>query len=167
MSSYKITVQATTEPVTLAEAKAQLRVDHTDEDTLINQYIKAARQHAERFTGLSLAAQTVQLVYTGSDLTIELPLSPVASIASVTDGTNALEYTSDLLAIPATVTLTTVPVGMVASYVTSPLVEADIKLAMMLLIHAMYDNRGMPEQVVIERIEEAYLRTHRVTKGMA
>lgn len=167
MSSFKITVQATTEPVTLAEAKAQLRVDHTDEDTLIAQYIKAARQHAERFTGLSLAAQTVQLVYTGEDLTIPLPLSPVASITSVTDGTDALEYTADLLAIPATVTLTTVPVGMVATYVTSPLVEADIKLALMLLIHAMYDTRGMPEQVVIERIEEAYLRTHRVTKGMA
>lgn len=168
MSSYKITVQATTEPITLAEAKAQLRVDHTDEDTLITTYIKAARQHAERFTGLSLAAQTLQAVYVGEDLSIPLPLSPVASITSVTDGTTAVEYTADLDSVPAMVTVTTMPEKLVTTYVTNAsMVETDIKLALLLLINHMYDNRGMVESMTVERIEEAYLRHHRVAKGMA
>jgi hypothetical protein len=45
--------------------------------------------------------------------------------------------------------------------------EQDINLAMLLLINHMYDNRGMVESMTVERIEEAYLRHHRVAKGMA
>lgn len=46
----------TAEPFELTEAKAFLRVFHTDEDDLIESLIVAARQHAEAYTGRSFIA---------------------------------------------------------------------------------------------------------------
>ncbi len=41
-----------TSPVSLAEAKAHLRVGHTDEDTTIQTYIDAATAHLDGWTGI-------------------------------------------------------------------------------------------------------------------
>lgn len=54
-----------TEPITLAEAKAHLRVDLTDDDALITALIVAARQYAESETGRSLITQSWRLVLDG------------------------------------------------------------------------------------------------------
>jgi hypothetical protein len=181
MASYKITTQATVEPLTLEEVKLHLRVDHDDEDSMIGLYMKAARQHAERFLGLSLAAQSVRYVLTNNELprdewlmyeprrpnVIELPLSPVATIESVTDGVNPYTHTANLLVFPATVEVESIPDTLVISYTTTPLVEEDIRLALLLIIHTMYETRGAPEPDTLDRISEAYLRAHRVDKGMA
>lgn len=48
----------TEEPVSLAEAKAHLRVLSSDEDTLIESLIVAAREYAEIFTGRAFITQT-------------------------------------------------------------------------------------------------------------
>ena len=48
----------TAEPVTLAEAKLHLRVDGTDEDTLITMLISSARTHAENVCRRSFMTQT-------------------------------------------------------------------------------------------------------------
>jgi hypothetical protein len=181
MASYKITTQATVEPLTLAEVKLHLRVDHDDEDSMIGLYMKAARQHAERFLGLSLAAQSVQYVLANNETPrdewrmyeprqpniIELPLSPVASIESVTDGVDPYDHTANLLIFPATIRCESIPEVLVIDYTTEPLVEEDIRLALLLIIHTMYETRGAPEPDTLDRISEAYLRAHRVNKGMA
>lgn len=60
-------VPPATEPLTLAEAKAHLRVDVdvTDDDALITALIVAARQYAESETGRSLITQSWRLVLDG------------------------------------------------------------------------------------------------------
>lgn len=50
------------EPLSLTEAKAFLRVEHSDDDTLIAALIAAARGHVEAFARCALIAQTWRLV---------------------------------------------------------------------------------------------------------
>ena len=52
----------TAEPVTLAEAKAWLRVDTTDEDATISTLIDSARENVEATTRLRLMAQGWRIV---------------------------------------------------------------------------------------------------------
>ena len=49
-----------TEPVTLDEAKAWLKVDFDDEDTLIENLITGVREKIEEFTGLALVEKTIE-----------------------------------------------------------------------------------------------------------
>jgi uncharacterized phiE125 gp8 family phage protein len=58
--SVTVTVAPTAEPVTLAEARAHLRLDHNDEDGLLAGYLLAARQHIEGETRRALSQQTLQ-----------------------------------------------------------------------------------------------------------
>lgn len=51
-----VLVAPTVEPVDLAEAKAHLRLVHSDDDALVGSLISAAREHVERHTGRALAA---------------------------------------------------------------------------------------------------------------
>lgn len=55
------TVDPTSEPVTLQEARDQCRLDDDVEDALISEYIAAARDYCEKVTGLPLMPQTVTL----------------------------------------------------------------------------------------------------------
>jgi Phage gp6-like head-tail connector protein len=61
MPAFVLVTPPTGEPITLAEAKAHLRVDHSADDTLITAYITAARQAIEHYTGRALMTQTWRL----------------------------------------------------------------------------------------------------------
>jgi uncharacterized phiE125 gp8 family phage protein len=75
-------------PITLAEAKAHCRVDHTDDDVLIGGLIAAATQHLDGrrgYLGRCLMTQSweyrVHCFPYGDP--IELPLPPLVSVESV------------------------------------------------------------------------------------
>lgn len=72
------------EPVTLTEAKLYMRIDNTDDDTLITDLITAARQTCESWLRRSLINQTWKLVFDyGIPPLVGLPMGPVNSISSV------------------------------------------------------------------------------------
>ena len=58
--AWKVTAQPSKEPLTLTEAKMHLKVTYNNEDTLITAMIIAAREEAEKYTGLALLEQTIE-----------------------------------------------------------------------------------------------------------
>lgn len=78
---YTVTNKADNLPITLSEAKSYLKVDHDDDDTLIDQLTRAATEFVESTLGYALITQTIKAVY--DDWEIVLPLSNVQSVTSV------------------------------------------------------------------------------------
>lgn len=73
------------EPLSLAEAKAHLRLDGSDEDALLSSLIRAAREHLERATGLCLIHQTWRLYldkWPDGDV-IQIGKGPVQTIETI------------------------------------------------------------------------------------
>lgn len=82
--TMNITVLArgSAEPVLLAEAKLHLRVDVTDDDTIISAMIGAARDLVERYTGRTLIYTCYRLTLDAWPYDIELPRSPAVEAAA-------------------------------------------------------------------------------------
>lgn len=153
------------EPVTLAEAKAHLRVDGTDEETLISSLIVATRQYAERYMRRALINQTWRYDADQFEDRIQLWPAPVSSITSVTYVDSAgstvtvssSDYQADLAAEPAILmpsyaaavwplarpsSLGSIRVTFVAGYGSSASsVPTGIKQAILLLIGHWFANR--------------------------
>jgi uncharacterized phiE125 gp8 family phage protein len=53
-----VDTEPTVEPITLTEAKEQLRIDHSDHDTMITGLIQAAREHIESMCARAIVQQT-------------------------------------------------------------------------------------------------------------
>ena len=61
--TYRVTVEPTTEPVTLADMQDYIRVDAGDDDTQITSLISNARKYCEEVTGRAFATQTIVCQY--------------------------------------------------------------------------------------------------------
>lgn len=150
------------EPVTLAEAKAHLRVQHTDEDSYISALIVAATRHVEKVLSKSLMERTWRLTMDAFSDAIELPRGPVQSVTSVTytdaDGVTqtvpASDYTVDLISHRQWVVrnsdatwptpldaVNVVSVEYVAGFDTLPAEYEDLKHAIFLLVGHFYHSR--------------------------
>lgn len=74
-------------PITLARAKEHLRVDHDDEDTIIQAYIEAATNLAENYIGRSLVDTSFDLHQDSFGVLatspIEIPRSPLLSVDAI------------------------------------------------------------------------------------
>lgn len=88
MNEYQVRVitPPTVEPVSLAECKIDLRVDHDADDSLITGLIAAARQEAEELSRRALINRTLELSMRGwpCDNCIQLPYPPLVSVTSIT-----------------------------------------------------------------------------------
>lgn len=87
MSRYglQVTTPPATEPVTLAEAKAHLRLETTADDTYVTSLITLARQFLETLANRAFITQTLTMTFacwpTGSF--IKLPRAPALNITSI------------------------------------------------------------------------------------
>lgn len=155
----------TAEPVSLAEAKAHLRVAHASEDTLISTLIKAARLHVEATLGRALVTQTWDfwLPAWPESGVLELPRPPLQSVTYVKyrdlDGVTQTLSTGDYVVVapgivgtveeapgatwPSTQTHPqAVNVRFVAGFGDAETVPDDIRCALLLIVEHLYRNRG-------------------------
>lgn len=166
--ALSVVTAPTEEPVTLAEAKAHLRVDGSDEDTLISSLIMAARDVCEAHARRAFVTQTLKMSFDGwsSDSYFKLMRPPLASVTHVkyydsTDTLNTMpsgDYVVDTalgrvwLADDASWPSATLRVGMpveityIAGYGNADAVPQRYKQAMLLLIGHWHENR---EQAVV------------------
>jgi uncharacterized phiE125 gp8 family phage protein len=85
------TVAPAVEPVSLDDAKAQLRIGHDSEDDLIAGLIRAARDEVEAQTGLALITQSWRLTRDcwprgGRISLLRAPVSQILSVTTYDDG---------------------------------------------------------------------------------
>ena len=165
--TIQIVTPPASEPLTLAEVKEFLRVDHSDDDATLAIFITAARQLCESYTRLALMPTTFEEYfddfpqYTGTFKDeIRLSRSPVSAVTYVKyiDGNettitaNAADYKIDTISRPARIspdngwfgtyeTINAVFVRYVAGFADAASVPAPLKHGMMLVIGDMYENR--------------------------
>jgi len=178
MSSYQITVQPATEPITLVEAKAQLRVDFTYEDDYINTLITTARKYCESYTNRVFITQTWRQNEDYFTNPIKLKVNPIVSLTSLKyyDTNEAQQTITDL---PANFqkdflsdvgsiyegltnafpsigdTINPIEIITVCGYGAAADVPLDIKHAIKLLVSHFYENRegvNVPMQSIATQI---------------
>jgi len=83
--TIRIVTPPTSEPVTIAEAKAQLHIGASDDahDTELAAFIAAAREEWERDTSAALINRTIEHRLPAFQDTIKLTVLPVVTVASV------------------------------------------------------------------------------------
>lgn len=162
----KVKTAPTVEPLTVAEAKLHLRVDHADEDATIERMIVAVREYAEKYLRRSLISTTLQLYLdafpSSRSGAIYLPRGPVSSVVSVgyTDTTGAActvaSYQSDLVSEPARLlpayddfwpdtreVVNAVVVEYVAGYgAAATAVPQRIRAGLLVALSDLFENRG-------------------------
>lgn len=168
--ALKLITPATALAVSLAEAKLHLRVDASDDDTLISAYITAATELAEQATGCAIMPQTWELTLDAFPAAFELTRVPAASITSLkywdVDGNlvtlDASHYTLDntndfgyAYVVPAygdawpvgRAQINAVALRYIAGYASSASVPESIKSWIKLMVGAMYENRQTESDV--------------------
>lgn len=152
------------EPVTLAEAKLYLRIDGSDDDTLIESLITAVRESAEAYLRCSLITQSWTMAFEDSaPARVELPMGPVQSVTSVKSITRAgvettisnsayyLAAMKDILCFDASPAGDKVSIAYVAGYGdTAADVPAPIRDGMLCHLAARYEDRtgaSLPDAV--------------------
>lgn len=92
--SLSIYTAAGSASVSTANAKAHLKVEHSNDDTLIDGYVQAAEKEVEAFTNRTIISTVYDFTLTEFPANgIVLPVSPVSAIASIKyyDASNTLQ----------------------------------------------------------------------------
>lgn len=150
------------EPVTLAEAKAHLKIDTSDDDALVTTLITAARARAEWHTGRAFVTQRWQQSFdTWPDNdSAELALPPLISVEEIAtiapDGIRTVLSPSttrvDAASVPARVLFSSRPsrlraydclqISFTAGYGAAAAVPAGVRMAILQIVADIYTQRG-------------------------
>lgn len=184
--TYTVITQPTTYPLTLAETKEFLRVDHNVEDNVVLSLIAAEVARVEAETGRALMSQTVEQYFDcwPNSRVLELDITPASSITSVkyldASGSettfSSTNYTADLLSIKPRVVLNTssswpshgsfpnaIRVRYVAGYADAASVPEALKLGMKHRIAFYYEHR---EDMQINELNNPRVRSANAVLGL-
>ena len=163
--SLILTTPPVVEPVSLAEAKAHLRVTHVDDDVFISTLIVSARRRLEVKTGLRLITQGWSQFldfWPGGGL-VELDVNPVSAVSDViiygdldtAASVDTAHYFLDATSSPPRVVFRQgrnpsppgrrakgIEVRFTAGFGLAAAVPVDLKQAVLLLVADAYAHRG-------------------------
>lgn len=80
---YRVEAGIPTSPVTLQEAKQHLRVDHDDEDSLIESLLISSTQYGEGYQRRFYARRQISVYHDSLPLAWRVPFAPVVSVDSL------------------------------------------------------------------------------------
>ncbi|UFT98095.1 head-tail connector protein [Radiobacillus kanasensis] len=80
----KVITEPMEEPLGVEVVKSYLRLDHSEEDTLLKSMITVAREQAENFTRRSIASKTYELTLEEFQNKIKIPNPPLQTMESIT-----------------------------------------------------------------------------------
>jgi len=177
----KLKTAPSTEPVSLSEVKNYLKIDTSDDDDLISDIIKAARQLCEGYTRRAFITQTWNMIFDAVGSEVRLPRPPIQSVEKISvideDG-NSSEVSSDIYVVetaenskgrirlkpgcswPSHRGFGSFIVEYKAGYGDSASdVPEGIKQGILQLIAALYENRGVVEEIpeVVKVVLEPYV----------
>lgn len=167
-------VQPAAEPVSLADVKLFLRIEHDAEDSLLSTLLQAAREAAESFLSVSFLEQTWQYtIEHHQDSWLNLPMSPVLAVAEiamrddasawVVQSSSAYALIGDRIKLSPELTFQSAlrvhyTAGMASDAANIP---ATIKHALLEHVTKLYETRGLDDVLDISHIY-ASLREVRV-----
>lgn len=177
--SLRVITAPAAEPVSVATVKSHLRIDLSDEDTLLASYIKGAREQGELLSRQAFITQTLEQTFEGwpPDYVLKLWRPPLQSVTSVKyydeDNVEATwtDYTADTNSEPGAIHFNSFPsvtlresggvvVRFVAGYDSDgTLVPERFKQLMLQLIGHWYEHRE--SMAVPKEIRDAF-RAERV-----
>lgn len=162
--SLELFTAPTTEPVTVDEVKAHLRIDHDDEDVYLGLLITAARRYAETYLNRQFITATYKLRLDCFPCwEIQIPRPPFVSVTTLaylntsnvsTTLTENTHFTKDIYSEPGTIfpaygltwpTTYGVPNAVTLTYVAgygdADDVPAEVRYGILLIVARMYDSR--------------------------
>ncbi|MEJ0062406.1 MAG: head-tail connector protein [Alphaproteobacteria bacterium] len=170
MQSLELAAAPAAEPVTLAEIKSHARIETSADDALLTNFIAAARQWTEQFTGRAMMTQSWRLWLDAWPMRedrciqwVELPRAPLQAVSEVRlykrDGSfdtwSGANYQVDAAAQPGRLALPydqawpgtsravqAIRIDFTAGYASAALVPEPIKAAIRQLAAHWYEHRG-------------------------
>ena len=156
MDIKRTTIDGSSEPVTATEVKSYLKIDFTDDDTLIETIISGVREMAEELTGLSLIPSTI-VYFEDSDYDDEIRL-PYPEHNDVTEVIqNSEDITADCIITGETEKVVKLPYiydGIKITYTTLGTCPAGVKLALLKARADIYERRGNSFEGAIAELSE-------------
>lgn len=148
------------EPVTATEVKNYLKVDFSNDDTLISDLITGIREQIELFTGLSLVVKTIEYFDDEIDDEIKLPYPEHDEITEVKindEVTDAYIKTglTQLIIKPTVISVNDAnDYGIKITYTTKGTCPKGIKIEILKAIDEKYRNRGNTFEGAIADLSE-------------
>lgn len=165
MGTLSLVTGPTTWPLSVADCKQHLRIDHSDEDTLIEGYLRAATAQAETVLDRQIMPATWRLSFHGfCGWQIDIPKPPLQSVSSITyldtaGTTQTLSsslYIVDTYSEPGRITpaynavwpsvrwqMNSVIITFVAGYTSALVVPDRIKTGIKFLVSQWYEHREL------------------------
>lgn len=185
MAGWKVTTAASEAVISTSEAKAWLRVEHSEDDAIIAMLVASATQTAQNYLSQAFVTQTITETFDTWDSEMKLTIHPVQAVTGITyidsDGVSqtlsSTIYNVDTYAKRAILTQAynqtypslqtqrnAITVVYTAGYGLATSVPADIKQALLLMIADAYENRQdsvkqLPSasKYILDRINYAFL----------